>query len=318
MSHLKQVLLLVVVLVCAESLHAQTALTSLRGTVADSSGGAVAGAQVLLEDPATGLHKTQATDQNGAYEFAQIPPGRYKISVTSTGFGTQSKGAELLVNQPATINFELSVQSSSEIVEVSAAAQTLNLTDASIGNAVGNSTIEALPMEGRNVPDLLSLQPGVLYLGRQINQDLDSRSGAVAGARSDQANVTLDGVDNNDQRQGYAFTGVLRSTLDSVEEFRVTTTNSSAEDGRSSGAQVVLVTKSGTNNFHGAAYEYNRNAAAVANDTFLKAAELSSGLPNKPGALIRNTFGGSLGGPIKKDKLFFFLNYESQPLRTRM
>jgi hypothetical protein len=167
-------------------------------------------------------------------------------------------------------------------------------------------------MEGRNVPDLLSLQPGVLYLGRQVNQDLDSRTGAVAGARSDQSNVTLDGVDNNDQRQGYAFTGVLRSTLDSVEEFRVTTTNSNAEDGRSSGAQVVLVTKSGTNSFHGSAYEYNRNAATVANDTFLKAAELRSGLANKPGALIRNTFGGSLGGPLKKEKLFFFANYESQ------
>src|SRR5579864_7360852 len=97
------------------------------------------------------------------------------------------------------------------------------------------------------------------------------------------------GVDNNDQRQGYAFTGVLRSTLDSVEEFRVTTTNANAEDGRSSGAQVVLVTKSGTNEFHGSIYEYNRNAAAVANDPFLKAAELESGLSNKPGALIRNT-----------------------------
>jgi hypothetical protein len=308
----RALLLLLLVLMYPRFLPSQTALTSLRGTVTDSSGGAVAGAPVVLENQASGLHVSHTTDANGAYEFPQIPPGKYKISVTSAGFGTQSKEAELLVNQPATVNFALSVQSSSEVVEVSAEAQTLNLTDASIGNSMGNSTIEALPMEGRNVPDLLSLQPGVVYLGRQINPDLDSRSGAVAGARSDQSNVTLDGVDNNDQRQGYAFSGVLRSTLDSVQEFRVTTTNSNAEDGRSSGAQVVLVTKSGTNRSHGSAYEYNRNAATVANDTFLKAAELSSGLPNKPGALIRNTFGGSVGGPIKKDKLFFFLNYESQ------
>jgi hypothetical protein len=168
-------------------------------------------------------------------------------------------------------------------------------------------------MEGRNVPDLLSLQPGVVYLNsRQTNPDQDSRSGSVSGARSDQSNITLDGIDDNDQRQGYAFTGVLRSTLDSVEEFRVTTTNSNADSGRSSGAQVTLVTKSGTNHFHGSLYEYNRNSLGHANDWFNKAAEISAGLPNKPGQLIRNTFGGTFGGPIKKDKLFFFLNYEGQ------
>src|SRR6202042_1602814 len=111
--------------------------------------------------------------------------------------------------------------------------------------------------EGRNVPDLLSLQPGVLYLGRTIDQNTDSRSGAVAGARSDQSNVTLDGLDNNDQTNGFAFTGVLRATLDSTEEFRVTTTNANADAGRGSGAQVSVVTKSGGNSFHGGAYEYN-------------------------------------------------------------
>jgi len=152
-----------------------------------------------------------------------------------------------------------------------------------------------------------------VYLNsRATNPDQDSRSGAVSGARSDQSNVTLDGVDDNDQRQGYAFTGVLRSTLDSVEEFRVTTTNANADSGRSSGAQVTLVTKSGTNLFHGSVYEYNRNNLGHANDWFNKAAEVSAGLPNRPGQLIRNTFGATLGGPIKKDKVFFFLNYEGQ------
>ena len=169
-------------------------------------------------------------------------------------------------------------------------------------------------MEGRNVTDLLSLQPGVLYLGQQTTTqaDQDSRSGSVAGARSDQTNVTLDGLDDNDQQNGYAFTGVLRSTLDSTEEFRVTTTSSNADAGRSSGAQVTLVTKSGTNQFHGAAYEYNRTSLGYANDWFNKQGELESGLPNRPGKLIRNTFGASLGGPIWKNKLFFFFNYEGQ------
>lgn len=296
----------------AALLWSQTGLTSLRGTVTDPSGALLAGAEVGLDNAATGSHITRSTDQNGTYEFPQLAPGRYTITVTKAGFGKQAKTAELLVSQPATIDFALSVAAKLETVEVSDVAQTVNTSDASIGNAVSNTTIQALPIEGRNVPDLLSLQPGVLYLGRAVNQDQDSRSGAVAGARSDQANVTLDGLDNNDQRQGYAFTGVLRSTLDSVEEFRVTTTNSDADSGRSSGAQVTLVTRSGTNSLHGSVYEYHRDTYFAANDWFNKAAEVSSGLPNKPGSLIRNTFGARLGGPIKKDKLFFFLNYEGQ------
>jgi Carboxypeptidase regulatory-like domain len=291
----------------------QTGLTSLRGTVTDPSGAILAGAEVSLENAATGFHITHNTDRNGAYEFPQIPPGKYTITVTNAGFGKHVKTAELLVSQPATINFALSVQATLATVEVSDIAQTVNTTDATIGNAVSNSTIQALPMEGRNVPDLLSLQPGVVYLNDRVtNADQDSRSGAVSGARSDQSNITLDGIDNNDQRQGYAFQGVLRSTLDSVEEFRVTTTNSNADSGRSSGAQVTLVTKSGTNSFHGSLYEYNRNSLGHANDWFNKASQIGSGLPNKPGQLIRNTFGATFGGPIRRDRIFFFVNYEGQ------
>jgi len=303
---------------CSVSVHSQTGLTSLHGTVTDPSGAAVPEADVSVDNSATGEHLTQETDSRGEYNFLQIAPGRYVVTVSRTGFGNQSKEAEFLVNQPATVDFMLSLQESKVTVEVTAEAQTLNMSDATIGNSFNNAAVEALPMEGRNVPDLLSLQPGVLYLGQKFNdissstRDTDSRSGAVAGARSDQGNVTLDGVDNNDQRQGYAFTGVLRSTLDSLEEFRVTTTQANADNGRSSGAQIVLVTKSGTNQFHGSIYEYNRNDATVANDFFNKTAELQAGLPNKPGQLIRNTYGASLGGPIKRDKLFFFLNYEGQ------
>lgn len=318
MKNCKPLISLVLALAFSGLIYAQTGLTSLRGTVTDPSKAVAPGAEVEIKNPASGFHASTKTDSNGAYEFLQITPGRYAITVTMTGFAVQTKEAELLVSQPATINFALSVQESKSTIEVSAEAQTINSTDATIGNSVSNTTVEALPMEGRNVPDLLSLQPGVLYLGQKFNdvtsssRDTDSRSGAVAGARSDQSNVTLDGIDNNDQRQGYAFTGVLRSTLDSLQEFRVTTTDANADNGRSSGAQIVLVTKSGTNQIHGSLYEYNRNAAAVANDFFNKTAELQAGLPNKPGALIRNTFGGSLGGPIKRDKLFFFVNYEGQ------
>src|SRR5208337_914046 len=137
-----------------------------------------------------------------------------------------------------------------------------------------------------------------------------TRNGAVNGARSDQSNVTLDGVDVNDQSKGYAFKSVLPVTLDSVQEFRVTTTNYGADQGQGSGAQVSLVTKSGSNAFHVSAYEYVRNSFTSANDYLVKTAELLDGQPNKPLKLNRNIFGVSLGGPVQKDRLFFFANYE--------
>ena len=285
----------------------QNATTSLRGVVKDPSGALVSGATITLTDSSTGKTFSTIASSTGLYEFPQIFPSKYTIKVTAPGFGEQSKIAELLVNQPATVDFTLTVQSSSVTVDVTAAAQTLNTADASLGSSADAAEIQALPSETRNVPDLLSLQPGVLYLPPTIT---DSRSGAVNGGRSDQGNVTIDGIDDNDQVNGFAFTGVLRETQDSIEEFRVTTGDANADAGRSSGAQVSLVTKSGTNKFHGAAYEYNRPTITVANDWFNKQAELNSGEPNIPGKLIRNIFGGAVGGPIKKDKLFFFGNYE--------
>ncbi|WP_233581082.1 TonB-dependent receptor [Acidipila sp. EB88] len=293
-------------------LLAQVSTTSLRGTVTDGTGAIVPGASVVLLNPGSGASTTATTDGQGRYQFAQLAPGTYMVKITAQGFAESDRKAELLVSQPATIDVALGVTASQENVNVSAEAQTLNATDASIGNAMNNQFIQAVPTEGRNVPDLLSVQPGVLYLGRNVSQDTDSRSGAVAGARSDQGNVTLDGIDDNDQVNGYAFTGVLRSTQDSTEEFRVTTANSTADQGRSSGAQVSLVTKSGTNVFHGSAYEYYRPPLTAANDWFYKQAEIENGQPNVASKLLRNTFGGTVGGPIKKDRLFFFFNYEGQ------
>ena len=296
----------------AATLAAQNSASSLRGDVTDSSGAVIVDAQVVLDNRETNFSASRVSDLKGEYRFLEIPSGTYTITVTANGFTAQSRVVELLVNQPATQTFSLSVEALNTVVQVSGETQGMNFVNASMGDAVNNATIQSLPMEGRNVPDLLSLQPGVLYLGELNDQSHDSRSGTSSGSRSDQGNITLDGVDNNDQVRGYAFTGVLRSTLDSVEEFRVSTSASGADSGRSSGAQVILVTKSGTNHLHGSLYEYNRTSLGEANDWFNKQAELSSGLPNIPGKLIRNTFGISLGGPIRMDKIFFFANYEGQ------
>ena len=300
-------------------LWGQAATTSLKGTVSDSTGALIPNAQVVLTNVSLGTSQTVKTGGQGQYEFQFLAPGTYNLTVSAPGFRSYTRSRlQLLVSLPATANVQLQLGQSSQTVTVSASAVSLNTTDATLGNAMNNSTIEALPMEGRNVPDLLSLQPGVLYLGQQNTSSstnstgTDSRSGAVSGTRSDQNDIILDGVDDNSPLENYAFQGVLRSTLDSVQEFRVTTTNSNAGAGYSAGAQVVMVTKSGSNRFHGSLYEYNRNTAFTANDWFNKQSELEQGLPNKPGELNRNTFGASVGGPLKHNKLFFFANYEGQ------
>jgi hypothetical protein len=292
---------------------AQNATTSLRGTVKDPAGAVVPGAIITLTDKASGFTLTAKSGSGGDYQLQQIPPATYTISVTAPGFGSQSKLAQLLVNEPATVNFALTVQSSNEVVDVSASVQTLNTTDAELGDSKNNELVQSLPSETRNPADLLSLEPGVLALPTtyQAAATQDSRSGAVNGGRSDQGNITLDGVDDNDQVRGLAFFGVLRQTQDSLEEFRTTTGLANADSGRSSGAQVSLVTKSGTNRVHGAAYEYFRPSNTVSNDYFNKNAQLASGLSNRPPKLIRNIYGADAGGPIWRDKLFFFGNYEA-------
>ncbi len=304
--------LLFTCILLTSQLWSQIATSSLRGTLSDPSGALVSGASLTLVRPDTGFTAKMTSNPEGSYIFQQVAPGNYELTVAHEGFATQTAEVHLLVNQPVALNLTLKIASGQATIDVQAEGQSLNTTDASIGNAVANETVEALPLEGRNVPDLLSLQPGVLYLSHNIDQDQDSRSGSVAGARSDQGNMTLDGLDNNDQIRGYGFTGVLRSTVDSVDEFRVTTVNPGAESGRSSGAQVNVVTKDGTNELHGSLYEYNRDTITAANNWFNKEAEIAAGQPNKPGKLIRNTFGAAIGGPLRKDKLFYFANYEAQ------
>src|SRR5216684_38878 len=297
---------------------AQTGTTSLRGAVLDKSGAAIGDAKVAIFNNAQATTRDVVTKSAGEFEFLALPPGIYTLTVEKDGFRKyQQQNIQLLVNSPSTINITLEIGSSVETVEVYAETQTLNTTDASLGTAFSERQVRDLPLEAGNVPELLSLQAGVAYTGNRpdINRDTDTRSGAVNGAHSDQSNITLDGVDVNADLKGYAFTSVLPITQDSVQEFRVTTSNYNADEGRSSGAQVSLVTKSGTNNFHGSLFESHRNTITSANDYFIKLAELQGGKSNTPPKLLRNNFGGALGGPIKKDRLFFFVNYEGHRQR---
>jgi hypothetical protein len=293
----------------------QTATTAVHGIISDQSGALVPGAHVSMTNPDTGFKAERITDAHGEYAFEQITPGKYTVLAQASGFSSEREVVTLLVNQARNLDFKMAVAAANvETVDVVSTAATLNMSDATVGTPFDTPQIQSLPFEGNNVLDLLSLQAGVLFLGDKTTsqQDSDSRSGSVDGARSDQSNVTLDGLDDNDQNKGYAFSGVLRSTRDSVEEFRVVTTNSNADSGRSSGAQVSLVTRSGTNAYHGSVYEYYRPTNTVANDWFNKQAELSSDEPNVAPKFLRNTFGGSFGAPIKKDKLFSFVAYEGQ------
>jgi hypothetical protein len=307
---------------------AQQGTTSLHGTVTDPTGEVIAGAVVVLENQGRGFKSETKTADDGSYDFFQLPPTTYRFTVSAAGFKTVVQSQLVLqVATPATLNLRLTISTASETVTVTyAAASAINTTDATIGNAFNTKQIQTLPFDGRNPAEILSLQPGAVFFpdtGKNLGNtpsstgnsntglQADSRSGSVNGGRSDESNIALDGIDDNDQLYGTAFSGALRATLESTEEFRVTTAGGEADAGRSSGAQVNLVTRSGSNNLHGTLYEYNRNIVGRSNDWFNKINEITAGRPNKPSPYIRNTYGGSIGGPILKDRLFFFFNYEA-------
>lgn len=308
------------ILLLAGSVFGQAGRSTVRGTVTDPQGRVISGANVTLTKTERSFTRAQTTGEDGEYVFTAVPPGAYRIEVKFQGF---KKASVTEVNAPVDTTVERNVQleigNMTEIVNITSnTVPALNTTDATLGNAFEQRRIEQLPLNARNVVSLLSLQPGV------------TRTGYVNGGRSDQANVMLDGIDNNEQQSGLdlntdeAFASVLRSTPDSLQEFRVITTNPNAEQGRSSGAQVSLITKSGTNEFHGSLYEYHRNTVMTANDFFNNAAGrfTADDLPVRLGQsqvgdlrvprpqLLRNVFGGSLGGPIKKNRAFFFFTYE--------
>ena len=287
--------------------YAQAGRSTVRGTIKDQQGNVVAGAAVTLVDADRHFSRTQTTTQDGTYVFTEVPPGTYKLEVEAQGFKkTSVSDLKARVDSSVDADVALEVGTVSEIVNVTASGEApLNTSDATIGNTFNEQQISNLPLNARNVVGLLSLQPGVVPATDNADvTDEAHKGGYVNGARSDQSNVTLDGVDVNEQQGGAAFFSVLRATPDSLQEFRVTTTNPNADAGRSSGAQVSLVTKSGTNDVHGSLYEYHRNTVTTANNWFNN----KSGV-ERP-ALLRNNFGGAIGGPIKRDKVFFFANYE--------
>jgi hypothetical protein len=290
-------------LVLAAALFAQTSYVT--GTVTDPTGSVVPSATITLTGTETGLKRTAVSDNQGRYTIPQVPAGKYKITAQATGFAEAViNKIELLVNEPATIEVKFEkVGSTSTTVQVEASATLVNTTDASLGNAIDNNVITQMPSYARNVVGLLAFQPGVTSYSS--NGNVGSNDGAVNGGKPDQSYITLDGADVGDQNARTAFTSVLRVTLDSVEEFRTTTSNGDAATGRGSGADVQLVTKSGTNAYHGSLYEYRRGTETAANTFFNN----QSGTPRA--ALLINTYGGSAGGAIKKNKLFYFINYEA-------
>jgi hypothetical protein len=302
-----QLLLFMFVLLLQPFLLGQQ-VSSVTGVVTDKSGGSISGAEVQLADTRTNAVLTTKTNNLGAYTFINVKPGSgYSITFSAPSFQTLSiSNVTLGVGITETHNATLEVGSTSTTIVVEAKGEaTLNTVDASIGNVMDTRRIVDLPVQIRATPAaLLSLQPGVV--GNNLGTTSTNRVGAVTGARADQGNITVDGIDANDQATGQAFATVGNAPIDSVQEFRTVSAFPGADQGRSSGAQIEMVTKSGTNDFHGSVREYHRNTLTAANSYFNN----KSGIA-KP-KLIRNQFGASLGGPIVKDKLFFFFDYEGR------
>jgi Carboxypeptidase regulatory-like domain len=290
---------------------------SLRGTVTDKTGAAVPDAIVIVTDLATNALRTTKTDNTGTFGFAQVSPATYKVEVAKDGFKKWVEArVTVLVATPTTleVRLELGTMNQQVIVE-SAAEPALNTQDATVGNPFAEDEVKSLPFLARNVVNLLTLQPGVVTTGNSNTdqlamgsiETLDPRDGAVDGVRGNQTNITVDGIDANDWQNQAAFTSALPITLDSVQEFRVTTTNANATDGIVGGAQVALVTKGGTNDFHGNLRWYYRTSGPSSNDFFNNE---PPGIPR--GKDQRNIGGGSLGGPIKKKRAFFFVDNEDR------
>jgi hypothetical protein len=286
----------IAVLLAALPLAAQT--SSVQGTVSDAQGAAIPEAAVTAKNLDTSAERKTLTSAQGEYSMLQMPPGNYAISFEKPGFRVSKSSIVLQVDTPAKLNMKLEVGQVSETVNVTATAVTVNTENASVGNPFTETQVKDIPLQTRNVVSLLSIQPGV------------TADGNVIGSRRDQNNVLLDGVDVNDNFGANGFNSVIPIPLDSVQEFRTTIAGVGADLGHSSGGQVAVVTKGGSNQFHGSAYEYNRNTLTSANTWTNNRA----GVPRA--ALVRNQYGASLGGRIIRNKLFFFYNYEARTDRS--
>ena len=299
------------------------AVSGVTGVVTDAGGAIIPGAQVLLLDTKTSRELTTTANDQGVYIFNNVPPGSgYRLTFTKQGFQTLViNDVQLNIGKTETHDAQLTAGQLSETVTVTSTTGdvTLNTTDASIGNVIGERQLRELPIQIRSSPAaLIGLQPGVI--GNNVGTGNTNRVGSVTGARADQGNITVDGIDANDVTTGQAFATVANAPIDSIQEFRAVSTNPNASEGRSSGGQIQLATKSGTNEFHGSARIYYRSDKFAANSFFNN----RNNVP-RPG-LQRRQFGGSLGGPLYipgfgedspmwiagKDRLFFFVDFEGR------
>src|SRR4051794_16295548 len=296
-------------LVCliTSAAFAQFDTATVSGVVRDQANAVVTGSKVTLDNVATGVVKTTNTDQNGSYTFFDVKIGRYKLKAESQGFkAAQAEEFTVTVNAHQRVDLQLQVGAVTETVEVSGAASAIETDSSSRGHVINNVAIVNLPLNGRSYADLALLAPGVrksvLEDGSVSGRDASYN---VNGQRSSLNNFLVDGVDNNaygTSNQGFS-SQVVQLTPDSVAEFRVETSNYSAEYGRAAGAVINAATRSGTNIYHGSAWEYLRN-------TNLNAVGFFKPVGGVKPVYQQNQFGAAFGGPVKKDKLFFFLDYE--------
>jgi hypothetical protein len=311
----------------------QQASSSLLGVVTDRNGASVRGAEVRLTDTKTSKQRLAKTNEQGIYAFHRVEPGTgYVLTFTAQGFDTLViMNVTLGVGLTETQHAELPVGQANNRTEVTAnVGGTLNTTDASIGNVIDPRRLNQLPIQNRETPTaLLGLQPGVVGNNMGVDTSLQgglrgqNTLGSVTGSRADQTNITIDGNDVNDQVLGQPFTTVGNAPIDAIQEFRTISALPTAGEGRNAGGQILLVTKSGTNEFHGNLREYNRTSATAANTFFNNRTidpTTATGQSLAKPQLTRNQFGGNIGGPINlpgysgKDKAFFFFDYEGNRL----
>ena len=298
-------------LFCSISTYSQTSVAQLSGTILDESGGSVSGATISLREMDTNSSYSATSDSSGYYAIPNLPPGRYELKVEFKGFANYTQtGIILTVGQTATVNVTLKVASHGEEVVVNTEAPTIEPTKTEISQVIDPQQIADLPTSTRLFTDFALLTPGVAT-GRTSLQstitEFESTRISFGGMRDLSNEITVDGADNVN-----TATGSQRSTppQEAVQEFRVVNNGYGAEYGRALGGIVNIVTKSGTNEFHGSIYDYIQNNAVDARSLLQPSPDAD--------VLRQNQFGAALGGPIKKDKLFFFTNYEGQRRGNRL
>ncbi len=306
--------LLSLCLICSALLSAQGTGGRILGRVADPSGAVLSGVKVTLTNEATGVSNETATNANGDYGFPQVPVGTYRMDFDLTGFKKNlQRGVNVDLNQVVTVNSVLQIGATKETVEVTSEAPLVDTTSTQLGAVMGAQQVSNLPLNTRDTYQLLQLQPGVMSTVGSSNSLIygSDNAGAVSvnGGRGRSNNFSVNGGDANDL---FANLPTVQPSPDSIEEFRVLTNTFDAEYGRNSGSVVNVVTKSGTNDLHGSAYEFFRNKVLNANEYCLTAAE---GLNCDKPQFNQNQFGGTFGGPIKKGRTFFFTSYEGRRIR---